>query len=368
MLKVMNRRGFGSLVITLIIFLAIVVIGGVWYYEAHPFQPSNLSGSGSVNASSDAATPTTGNIGRDTQTTTIVADSISSGYITIRQASTTNMMMYDATPEGFQFQFPSYLSENGNNEVRDQQNNFSILIDVFFSPAKPDIPSLGLIASTSTVIVNGLPWTKFAERNTYKGTGWFEGSGYFVSQGGVTIELSEEVGSYIPTSAPPVLADRDAQAVNDILSTFAFTNPSLRLDHEIGAVKVGDKYGSLTVSRVITGKAGEIDFTGQLTLIGTFDAEVQPTGDGMGQGQVYYFGNLDLASVSRLPQIGQPVAYNEYSPLLIYLDNQDLASQFGSQVSYPLANDQDLHFFSNETSTIVIDGLQEVYYSEGQGA
>jgi hypothetical protein len=89
-----------------------------------------------------------------------------------------------------------------------------------------------------------------------------------------------EARVYPPADAP--LSEAIQYAVREIEETFRF-RPSDRLDAKIAAAKVGQRFGPLTISRVVTREMedkmkmsyaegyGELSFSGAITLAGTMD-------------------------------------------------------------------------------------------------
>lgn len=85
------------------------------------------------------------------------------------------------------------------------------------------------------------------------------------------------------TSGEHRLSSNLIRTMHEMESTLVFAGVSDRLDSKIAAVKVGERFGSLTVRRVLTmgmkdrstnsdeGYYGKIYFTGTLTLVGEID-------------------------------------------------------------------------------------------------
>jgi hypothetical protein len=343
----MNRRGVGSLAIILIVVIvAAFIAGGFWYYESHQSGSANQSTASSITSTSTSVASNTRTITLSSSISSIVQPN---GYATIIPASSTGFLVFDDTPEGYQFQFPANLITNDNGTISFPGENTAIEWYVGFPSVDPikdyiqagDSSYKPPAGATSTDVINGMAWTRFTIPDA---------SGYYTNSDGVGVEFDEAgtVNPLLDNSQP--FSDADNQILHGILSTFTFTDPSLRIDNKLAQIKVGDQYGNLKVSRVITGPNAEVDFVGQLTLTGLID----DVGGGHA-GPRYVLDHLDTSSIAELPQVGYRIRYDSNFPLEIYFNNQGFVGSAGG----------DEFAFDQVTSTVVLDNFQEFPYGPG---
>src|SRR5690349_2013429 len=135
------------------------------------------------------------------------------------------------------------------------------------------------------------------------------GHGVAISEGqGVLISLSNARNEHPPTA-------EELAALRPIVSTLTFTGRTLTTHGKISALKAGDKYGTLVVSRVVLGTISksarrtgdwppvfdQVDFKGQLLLRG------RPANNQTRNSRPVLVIYLDSqAMVARLPQVAYP--------------------------------------------------------------
>jgi len=179
--------------------------------------------------------------------------------------------------DGFQFKYPSALKTEGSSLEFENWTcvNFfhadeSISMEVTL-PALYQEPfqARGRGVSVDTRIFNQLKWM------SYSAPGWATDCTFWKREQ-VCIQ-----GGAVPSHGP--LSDEIVKAMREIESTFVFSI-SDRMDSKIAKVKVGDRFGNLRVSRVVTREMaernprrsyagshvsyGEIDFIGSVSMKG----------------------------------------------------------------------------------------------------
>jgi len=188
--------------------------------------------------------------------------------------------LYQDKVDGFEFMYPSFLHSDDSSLVFDDgpcsksfHPNEVIVFRISLPPAyeEPEAVRFGeKDTSVETQVVNRLKWVKYSSRG---------------QADDCTFSNHEQVcihGGAIPNGGE--LSPALVKAMQEMESTFAFTVASSRLDARIAAVKAGDRFGSLTVRRVVTmamedrnpkrgysGTYGEIYFTGSLKLVGSIE-------------------------------------------------------------------------------------------------
>ncbi len=207
-----------------------------------------------------------------------------------------------------------------------------ILVYPIFASKDPqnyiNAEEVSLPETYGTTTINGLSWIKFNyASNTIA---------YYIYYEGEAIRIME---------VAPGLADlssTDITALSQVVSSFHFVSSTARLDNQIAALKVGQKFGNLTVSKIIleSDERGEVDFTGQLTLTGSVDVE------GMFQ-EAIIFGNLDSSSLSEIPVIGCLCWYAQNVQISLDGVGSSTKQQWENGLGW------------RATTSIVIDNLQE---------
>ena len=212
--------------------------------------------------------------------------------------------LYQDKMDGFEFSYPAYLHSDGASLAFDDgpcfrsfHPNEVIVFRVNLPPAfeEPEQVRFGeKDTSVETQVINRLKWVKYSSRGQADDC-------TFLNHEQVCIH-----GGVIPYGGE--LSPALLKAMQEMESTFAFTAASSRLDARIAAVRAGDRFGGLTVRRVVTramedrnpkrsysGSYGEIYFTGSLKLVGSIENdgtshsalwEFFPDGEDSSQGRV----------------------------------------------------------------------------------
>lgn len=190
------------------------------------------------------------------------------------------LKLYVDKVDGFQFKYPSALKtdESWLGFVNGPCVDFlhrgeTIRLEVTL-PASYQKPFLAQEALTSvdTQVFNQLTWMNYSAPSSATYCTFWKGEQVCI------------YGGAIPAHGP--LSDGVVKAMREIESTFVFSL-SDRMDSKIALVKVGDRFGSLRVKRVVTREMaernprgsyagfhvsyGEIDFTGSVTMVGGFE-------------------------------------------------------------------------------------------------
>jgi hypothetical protein len=176
---------------------------------------------------------------------------------------------------GFQFSYPAALNNRSSpDDLVDECSKFlhkseliRVQVRLLSGPDGPDRwPEK---QSIDTQTFNQIKWV------IYSTAGWMKSCTY---------SNHEQVcilGGAAPTAGP--LSNGVVASIHEMMSTFVF-RPSDRLDARIAAIRVGQHFGALTVSRVIPmetasgklpsytyGTYGEVDFIGAITLDGDYE-------------------------------------------------------------------------------------------------
>ncbi|HEY2857466.1 MAG TPA: hypothetical protein VGJ21_03570 [Terracidiphilus sp.] len=177
---------------------------------------------------------------------------------------------------GFRFEYPAYLElETGTLSFRNPEcghpfqfgGNIRIEVTLPRAYEKPFYPQNRVRVDRQDI--NGLHWENF-----FADDGQVEFCVYSSGEQACIVAFDTSSAHRIPPAA--------IDAMRVIESSFVFTDPSRRMDAKISAIRVGDRYGTLTVRRVASreevrrsprayiGSApdsfGEVDFSGELKL------------------------------------------------------------------------------------------------------
>jgi hypothetical protein len=185
--------------------------------------------------------------------------------------------------------------------------------------------------------------------------------GYYIYHDHMAIDIEG-----VPSVVKKKITDNELRAIRQMASTMKFTRPSERMDYMLAALGVGDRFGKLTVQRVITRAAangnkrkywanplGEVDLAGTLRLTGVLN-----NNQTMNSGPYYAISALDSASYSQLPQVGHAFDFARDGSFQIHLKNENfVADALRKPTPRDLATDSPI--------TIDVDHLSEVFYPGG---
>jgi len=260
-----------------------------------------------------------------------------------------NLTTYENRDDGFQLKYPSFLQFNGL-EFRNLGGDDFITIYVSVASANPK-PYLKLgknmPVSVKKQTFNHLNWVNYS----YSG-----GARYCAYR---NYELLCIEGTAV--GAPGKQLSRVVLAtMQEIESTLIFTDVSFRMDSKIAALKIGDRFGSLSVGRVVTRSMadgnrkkywenpfGEVDFNGSLTLTGYIE-----NNQSMNSGPDWVIGP-DSESCASLPQVGHLIDFDKCQGIEIHFNNEDFVNQ---QVN---------RYRDGKQFTVVVSNLSEIYYPAG---
>ena len=262
-----------------------------------------------------------------------------------------NLTLYEDIKSGYRFQFPSVFKQSrfnglyyGDTELHNPNTGDSIYVYSSFVPWDPQAflaSAATLHASVHHEVINGRKWVSLTAQGM---------RAYYVYEKGEAVLL--QVSSPSPDHA---VSPEDLQAMKQITTTFAFTDPSLTTHSKIAAVKAGDKFGGLVVNRVTLGAIGkgnrrignwpavfdEIDFTGKLIIAGT------PANDATMNSGPRWTIYIDPPNISQLPQVGYPYGIDQCQ---IDLKNDEFAQQ-----------QLQIHFQEADRVTAVIDHVSQYF-------
>jgi hypothetical protein len=278
----------------------------------------------------------------------------SNPYVTITRAPKPDTMIYEDHWNALRFEYPSFLRLNDLGlGFRNAGDSNVIALYAEFSSTDPkgyeELRKYWPSVSFSKEIINGIPWVRYSAPG---GAGYY----FYRNYEEIAIEGVVEGNPRKPLSAAELAAMRE------IVDSLTFTSKESRMDFRIAAVKVGAKYGSVRVSRVVTramangnrqkywtNPAGEVDFSGTITLSGYIDNEQT-----MNSGPAWTLGRIEAGDCAKLPQIAYPISCSQLTNLQIFLTNADfIQQQFAKRTS------------EDEELTVVIDDLAEVFYGSG---
>jgi hypothetical protein len=261
-------------------------------------------------------------------------------------------MVYQDFGRGFRFEFPGdwkgsklFLSSPGTAA--------EILVNPMIASSDPKFYVTEPAKPIGSETINGLTWTTLTwERG---------GRGYYKYSHGLAIEFFVSAFGKNKAVDPAALA-----ALHQVLSTFTFFDDPYRLDRQLAALKVGQKLGDLTITRINPGAGGfehplaTVKFAGQLTLTGNV---VLPS-PSMGGGWSPYFMYLDNESRSLVPQLKCPVeslAPDSEWTFRVDFTNQEFTNQQFAQVPSISGS----HAWYDAEATVVVDHVSEAFGNGG---
>lgn len=265
-------------------------------------------------------------------------------------------VLYDDVKSGYQFQYASFLKRNFGTLVNPATNDQIFIHSQFVSwDPKPYLDSARLFhAAIDHEMVNGRRWVTITSPIFKEYYLYVLGQGVAISEGqGISISLSNARNEHPPTA-------EDLAALRQIVSTLTFTDRTLTTHGKISALKAGDKYGALVVSRVVLGTIAkgarriggdlplvfdQVDFKGQLVLRGR-----STNNQSMNSGPAWVIYLNSQAMVAKLPQVAYP--YDIYECEL-HFKNQLVANQLLSSYGQ-----------TDSPATVVVDDLSE-YFAGG---
>ena len=325
----MNRRGSASLVISMVVLIALILTG-IWYYKTHQLSPSPIE-----------RIPTAATARSNTP---IFQD----GYITINPSSTPAWFTYQDSADAYHFQFPSPLKRRDRDVdwgLLNSLDGTQFVVLTTYASSDPKLYNDKIITplTIENQTINGLPWTFW----TFEG-----GAGYYIYHDNEAISLK----IYAPDSSV-VFSSADLQILKQIVPTFEFDDISSRMDNQLANLKIGQMFGSLTISKILpaedfsqsgyaTGIFGEVNFTGQLTLTGGSVDDSALNG--------YWNGlyGIDASSTALIPNIGSVVYNVPIDGWLNYFQRVQL-------------NKVPSTFNPDASASVVVDNLKEIFLPGG---
>ena len=262
---------------------------------------------------------------------------------------------YEDFGYGFRFELPSSWI-GGQNSIHEPSGPRSFLVEALFAASDPKLhPSEGARRGP-TETINGLDWTALT---------WPDGGiGSYTYRDGVMVEFVAgpiRIGS--DSSVPP----ESLAALKQIQSSFTFFDDPYRLDRQLAALKVGQKLGGLTITRIVPGAGGfdhpmmTVEFAGQLTLTGHV---VLPSPTMGGGWSGYFMADLDSESRSVVPQLKCPVEgldrVTEWT-FGVGFTNQQFTNQQFAQVPSISGN----HAWYDAEATVVVGNVSTVFGNGG---
>jgi hypothetical protein len=205
------------------------------------------------------------------------------------QAASAGTKTFQDELTGFRFEYAAYLTlDESDLSLADRpcgnppNSHFLIQIEVSL-PVHYREPFYSSQVTVSTTSEHGIEWKQYAAPSEVRMC---------------TFAMGEQVCIFAETPPEHRVPDAASEAMKQIEATFAFTDPSKRMDARIASMKVGERYRGLKVRRVVTremarrdpkkyplaagyGGFGEIDFAGALTL----RASIEDIGTALSPGQ-----------------------------------------------------------------------------------
>ena len=173
-------------------------------------------------------------------------------------ANSLGTMVYQDYSHGFRFEFPGTWMGN-RFFLRAPAEAAQILVNSMIAKSDPKFYVRERARPTGSVTINTLTWTALT---------WPQGGrGYYTYSHGVAIEFFAAAFDKIVDPAALV-------ALQQVLSTFTFFDDPYRIDRQLDALRVGQKIGDLTITRIIPGAGGfehplaTVEFAGQLRISG----------------------------------------------------------------------------------------------------
>ena len=192
-------------------------------------------------------------------------------------ADSLGTMVYQDYSHGFRFEFPGTWMGN-RLFLRGPTEAAQILVNSMIAKSDPKFYVRERARPTGSETINGLTWTALM---------WPQGGrGYYTYSHGVAIEFFAAAFGKIVDPAALV-------ALQQVLSTFTFFDDPYRIDRQLDALRVGQKVGDLTITRIIPGAGGfehplaTVEFAGQLRISGDMVLPSPSMGGGWGPYQLY---------------------------------------------------------------------------------
>jgi Sel1 repeat len=262
-------------------------------------------------------------------------------------------LQYEDFGYGFRFDLPFHLLA-GQSIIHDPQWTQRFVVQALFA-ADPKTYLAGA-ATGPTETIRGLKWTELR---------WPDGRvGSFTYHDGVMVTfVGSAVGVDSKTEAPAELL----AALKQIQSSFAFFDDPYRIDHQLAALKVGQKLGDLTIAEIVSGTAGSdhptttIKFAGQLTVSGQV---ISPYAVTPIKWRPYFATDFNAASRAALPQLNCPVegasTATGWTPAIEFT-NQKFTNQQFANVPFMAGQSP---WYQN-AATVIVDDVTAVF---GDGA
>jgi hypothetical protein len=188
-------------------------------------------------------------------------------------------MVYQDYGHGFSFEFPSNWMGN-RLFLRGPAEAAQILVNPMTANSDPKFYFTEPAKPTGSETINGLTWTVLT---------WEQGGrGYYTYSHGVAIEFFAAAFGKDKAVDPAALV-----ALQQVLSTFTFFDDPYRIDRQLDALRVGQKLGDLTITRIIPGAGGfehplaTVEFAGQLRISGDMVLPSPSMGGGWSPYQLY---------------------------------------------------------------------------------
>lgn len=261
---------------------------------------------------------------------------------------------YEDFGYGFRFELPSgWLG--GQDSIHEPSGPQHFLMEQLFATSDPKLHLSEGARMGATETINGLNWTALTWPDDRIGS--------YTYRDGVMVEF---VASKIRLGSNVAVPPESLAALKEVQSSFTFIDGPYRTDRQLAALKVGQKLGGLTVTRIVPGAGGfdhplaTVKFAGQLTLTGNV---VLPS-PSMGGGWSPYFMYLDNESRSLVPQLKCPVeglAPDGEWTFRIDFTNQEFTNQQFAQVPSISGS----HAWYDAEATVVVDHVSEAFGNGG---
>ena len=207
-----------------------------------------------------------------------------------------------------------------------------------------------------TEVINGQNWTALTSRTGSIGS--------YTHRDGVMVEFFGI--SPVRTGSNVTVPPESLAALKEVQSSFTFIDGPYRTDRQLAALKVGQKLGGLTVTRIVPGAGGfdhplaTVKFAGQLTLTGNVVLPSPSMGGGWGP----YFMYLDNESRSLVPQLKCPVeglAPDSEWTFRVDFTNQEFTNQQFAKVP----SISGAHAEYDADAAVVVDNVSEAFGNGG---
>ncbi len=262
-------------------------------------------------------------------------------------------MVYEDYGRGFRFEFPGDW-KGSSTGLEGSGPTAQILVNPMLAGSDPKFYVTESAKPTGSETVNGLTWTALT---------WEQGGrGYYTYSRGVAIEF------FAPAFGKNKAVDPAALAVlQQVLSTFTFFDDPYRLDRQLAALQSGQKFGDLTITRIVPGAGGfehplaTVEFAGQLTLTGDMVLPSPTMLDGWGPYRLY----PDDQTRRSIPHLKCPIenlgSVTE-NPFAVGFMNQEFTNQQFAQVPSISGN----HAWYEAETTIVVDKVAQNFSPLGE--